>query len=282
MRQSIPPARIRPRDVSYLFVPYSVPGHVHPTIAVVGELVRRGNRVRVLVGGDFVNAVARTGAEAVALQSVPEVFVPEWRGGRLVLRYLAGRLRRVVVNRRAARELAALMSAELLPGGGVGFRRYPVDGADRDRAARSRPARAVASQRHRSPVRRAAPDPEPGVGVSDARGMNSVQESIVAGVPMAFGPRSAEQRYLAGTLVSHGVGELVDVRRWTPQRLFAAVSRLADDPVVRENLVRLRASFSVPGERVAADLLTAWSRGASSDDEPAAGSMRGSPTGTWS
>jgi UDP:flavonoid glycosyltransferase YjiC (YdhE family) len=94
---------------TYLFVPFSVSGHVHPMVAVAGESARRGARVRVLVEERFREAVRAVGAEAVPLPDGPEVFVPERPWGRLSARYLAGRLRRLAANRRAAAVLEAVL-----------------------------------------------------------------------------------------------------------------------------------------------------------------------------
>jgi UDP:flavonoid glycosyltransferase YjiC (YdhE family) len=96
----------------FVFVPYSVAGHVHPIVPVVAELVRRGHRVRVLVGGRFEAAVRAAGAEVVRLAEVPDVYVPERISGRLSARFLTARWRRLGVNRRAGllldRELRGL------------------------------------------------------------------------------------------------------------------------------------------------------------------------------
>jgi len=91
---------------SFLFVPYSAAGHVHPMLPVMAELTARGQTVRVLVGAAFAAAVRSTGAEAIVLDSVPDVFVPERFVGAAALRFLAGRARRPRVNASAARSMA--------------------------------------------------------------------------------------------------------------------------------------------------------------------------------
>ncbi|MFE6615202.1 nucleotide disphospho-sugar-binding domain-containing protein [Amycolatopsis sp. NPDC057786] len=49
-----------------VFVPYTAHGHVNPMLPVVGELVARGHRVRVVLSGTrFEDVVRRTGAEPV-------------------------------------------------------------------------------------------------------------------------------------------------------------------------------------------------------------------------
>ena len=85
----------------YLFVPYSVAGHVYPMLPVLSELANRGNRLRVIVDERYAPAVRAVGAEVVCLGEVLDVFVPERVSGRFSARFLAGRLRRLGMNRRA-------------------------------------------------------------------------------------------------------------------------------------------------------------------------------------
>jgi UDP:flavonoid glycosyltransferase YjiC (YdhE family) len=89
----------------FLFVPYSVVGHVRPMLAVAAELAGRGERVWVLAGGGFAADSAAAGAVPVRLDAVPDIYVPEHPYGRLGFRYLGGRLRRPLVNERAAKAL---------------------------------------------------------------------------------------------------------------------------------------------------------------------------------
>lgn len=91
---------------SFLFVPYSVAGHVHPMLPVMAELAARGERVRALVGAAFADAVRDAGAAAIGLDAVPDVFVPERFVGAAALRFAVGRARRPGTNARAARVLA--------------------------------------------------------------------------------------------------------------------------------------------------------------------------------
>jgi UDP:flavonoid glycosyltransferase YjiC (YdhE family) len=102
--------------VMFLFVPYSVAGHVYPMLPVLSELARRGNRLRVIVGERFEPAMRAAGAEVVRLAEVPEVVVPERMSGRFSARFLAGRLRRLEMNRQAG----LLLDRELRQLGGRG------------------------------------------------------------------------------------------------------------------------------------------------------------------
>ncbi|MEV2243834.1 macrolide family glycosyltransferase [Streptomyces sp. NPDC049970] len=52
------------------FFNYAAHGHVNPTLPVVAELVRRGNRVTYVVASQFADVVAATGAEVLAYESV--------------------------------------------------------------------------------------------------------------------------------------------------------------------------------------------------------------------
>lgn len=52
------------------FFNYAAHGHVNPTLPVVAELVRRGHRVTYVVASQFEDAVAATGAEVIAYESV--------------------------------------------------------------------------------------------------------------------------------------------------------------------------------------------------------------------
>jgi UDP:flavonoid glycosyltransferase YjiC (YdhE family) len=48
----------------------SAPSHIHPHLAVVRELVRRGHRVTYLVGHHLAHLAADTGADVVGCTSV--------------------------------------------------------------------------------------------------------------------------------------------------------------------------------------------------------------------
>ncbi|WP_328891813.1 macrolide family glycosyltransferase [Streptomyces sp. NBC_00316] len=52
------------------FFNYAAHGHVNPTLPVVAELVRRGNRVTYVVADQFADVVAATGAEVIGYESV--------------------------------------------------------------------------------------------------------------------------------------------------------------------------------------------------------------------
>jgi UDP:flavonoid glycosyltransferase YjiC (YdhE family) len=43
----------------------SAPSHMHPHLAVIGELVRRGHRVSYLVGGHLAELARPTGADVI-------------------------------------------------------------------------------------------------------------------------------------------------------------------------------------------------------------------------
>jgi UDP:flavonoid glycosyltransferase YjiC (YdhE family) len=362
---------------SFLFVPYSTAGHVHPMLPVMAELVAGGATVRALVGNRFAPAVRTTGAAVTVLEAVPDVFVPDgWSGAG---RFLVGRVRRPFRNARAASGLArelrtrrpdlvvldpmlgwadrvarrygirsALFSTTFADGpqvrGAIG--RYP--GRHLPSVRRHlRPGRLVlahalpdlqpavdtlpASVRLVAPLIRAdRPEPasEPGTrllyvspgtvfgrapgffrAVGEAfegrpwrvvlatgpvdpvrlrpmpanvritrevpqlrilrgctvflthAGMNSALEGLAAGVPMALAPRSAEQRFIADQLVRLGVGGYAGTGRHDPARLYADITRLADDPAVRAAAVAWRQRLAgSDGARQAAALLEAEAR----------------------
>jgi MGT family glycosyltransferase len=52
------------------FFNYAAHGHVNPTLPVVAELVRRGQRVTYVVASQFADTVAATGAEVIAYESL--------------------------------------------------------------------------------------------------------------------------------------------------------------------------------------------------------------------
>ncbi|MEV6350497.1 nucleotide disphospho-sugar-binding domain-containing protein [Actinoplanes sp. NPDC051851] len=89
---------------SLLFVPYSTPGHVHPMLPVMAELVAAGVTVRALVGDRFAPMIRATGAAVTVLEAVPDVFVPDGFSG--AGRFLIDRSRRPLRNVRAAGQLA--------------------------------------------------------------------------------------------------------------------------------------------------------------------------------
>jgi UDP:flavonoid glycosyltransferase YjiC (YdhE family) len=86
-----------------LFVPYSTPGHVHPMLPVMAELIAAGATVRALVGERFASVVRASGAAVTVLEAVPDVFVPDGCSG--AGRFLSGRAQRPFRNARAANRL---------------------------------------------------------------------------------------------------------------------------------------------------------------------------------
>lgn len=93
----------------FLFVPYSVAGHVHPMLPVMAELVRRGHEVHALVGGRFAAPVNAVGAQVIALAAVADVYLPDRWTAAAVRRFTLGRLRRVAIHRRASQTLRAYL-----------------------------------------------------------------------------------------------------------------------------------------------------------------------------
>ncbi|WP_433655098.1 nucleotide disphospho-sugar-binding domain-containing protein [Nocardia sp. CA-128927] len=83
-------------------------------------------------------------------------------------------------------------------------------------------------------------------------GMNSVQESLLAGVPMLLAPRSREQRQTAARLRALGVGQSLHCDGGVVQQAL----RLASDPLVRKGLQLIQARMPESSGKVrAADLL---------------------------
>lgn len=91
----------------FLFVPYSVAGHVHPMLPVMAELARRGHDVHALVGRRFAAPVAAVGVQVIALAAVADVYLPDRWTAAAVRRFTLGRLRRVAIHRSASRTLKA-------------------------------------------------------------------------------------------------------------------------------------------------------------------------------
>ncbi|WP_077006660.1 nucleotide disphospho-sugar-binding domain-containing protein [Saccharothrix sp. ALI-22-I] len=84
-------------------------------------------------------------------------------------------------------------------------------------------------------------------------GMNSVLESLAAGVPMVLAPRSREQRDNARRLARLGLGVHIGRRGVTPGDLRALVEALAHDQVTRRRVedIRDRISWSNAAAEVA-------------------------------
>ncbi|TCP48509.1 MGT family glycosyltransferase [Tamaricihabitans halophyticus] len=86
-------------------------------------------------------------------------------------------------------------------------------------------------------------------------GMNSVQEALLAGVPMVLCPRSREQKWTTHRLVDLGVA----VRANDAVRL--QVEQVADDERMRARCQAMRAQLlAEPGAALAADVLTEVAR----------------------
>jgi len=82
-------------------------------------------------------------------------------------------------------------------------------------------------------------------------GMNSVQEAIVAGVPMVVLPRIGEQRRTARLVHLLGLGERRD-----DGSVFRQVERVAADPAMARRVASMRRmAVGLPGASAAADLL---------------------------
>ncbi|PPK62034.1 glycosyltransferase [Actinokineospora auranticolor] len=94
------------------FVPYPAYGHVLPMLAVAEELVLRGVRVRVVVDSRFSELVAAAGAEPISPAMRADVYVPARIGGVGTGRYLAGRVRKRLVDRHTRHVVADLLAGE--------------------------------------------------------------------------------------------------------------------------------------------------------------------------
>jgi len=89
-------------------------------------------------------------------------------------------------------------------------------------------------------------------------GINSVYESLQAGVPIVGIPMFADQRDMAVRVRDAGAGVFIDKLAFTPGELRAAVRRVIDDPGYRDRVHSLRAVIeSAGGVRRAADLILA-------------------------
>lgn len=83
---------------SFLFVPYPALGHVNPMLPVIGELVARGECVRVLAGAGYAERFSGLGAGVVRLRVSPDVFVPSRFSVRDGGRVVASWLRKLIVD----------------------------------------------------------------------------------------------------------------------------------------------------------------------------------------
>lgn len=78
-------------------------------------------------------------------------------------------------------------------------------------------------------------------------GMNTVCETLSAGVPLVIAPLTRDQPVNAGNVVRAGAGLRLNFHRATPQQLRAAVLDLLEDPGYRAAAERLRDSFRAAG-----------------------------------
>ncbi len=87
-------------------------------------------------------------------------------------------------------------------------------------------------------------------------GLNSVLESLHAGVPMVAIPVTNDQPAVAARVKRTGTGEVIPSNRLTPNRLRAAITRvLEDESYVRNALALQRSIQSAGGVKRAADIV---------------------------
>jgi MGT family glycosyltransferase len=87
-------------------------------------------------------------------------------------------------------------------------------------------------------------------------GLNTVLESLAAGVPLVAIPIANDQPGVAARLVWSGAGAVVPLRRLTAPRLRAAIERVLADGEVRAQAQRLQAAIQrCGGVGRAADLI---------------------------
>ena len=85
-------------------------------------------------------------------------------------------------------------------------------------------------------------------------GMNSVQESLLSGVPMVLFPQHSEERAVAIRAEQLGAG--VMLVRPTARGIRKAIEKVLDDASYRESAMRMRKNFlNCGGEREAADFI---------------------------
>lgn len=83
-------------------------------------------------------------------------------------------------------------------------------------------------------------------------GMGGTMEGLAARVPLVALPQMAEQRANADRIAGLGLGRALDPDTVTPDRLWAAVDAVADDPAVRERLDRMADEITAAGGAPAA------------------------------
>jgi UDP:flavonoid glycosyltransferase YjiC (YdhE family) len=87
-------------------------------------------------------------------------------------------------------------------------------------------------------------------------GVNTVNECLVAGVPMVLAPIRDDQPIIAGRVAAVGAGIQVRFGRVQPAEMAAALRSVLDDPAYRAAARRMGASFALAGgAATAADLL---------------------------
>ena len=86
-------------------------------------------------------------------------------------------------------------------------------------------------------------------------GLNSVQESIMAGVPAITIPITSDQGGVAARVTWTGAGEMIRLGQLSAARLQAALQRVLREPTYKANVERLRrVMLSSGGVELAADL----------------------------
>lgn len=78
-------------------------------------------------------------------------------------------------------------------------------------------------------------------------GMGSTVESLALKVPIVAVPQMAEQRANADRIRDLGLGEALDPQTITPDVLWSAIDRIADDPQVARRLAEMSAEISASG-----------------------------------
>ena len=69
-------------------------------------------------------------------------------------------------------------------------------------------------------------------------GMNSVNEALCCGVPMALLPHQIEQRMIAKRVEKMGAGISLQIKRVTPAKLYGATQQLLSDPKHKQQAVK--------------------------------------------
>lgn len=89
-------------------------------------------------------------------------------------------------------------------------------------------------------------------------GLNTVLDSIAAGVPLLALPIAFDQPGVAARIVHHGLGERLAHWRASPARLHGLITKILNDPAYRANMrAQTGALRSAGGVQAAADLIEA-------------------------